>query len=612
MALPDYEPDDVTGTTEQVLRALLNNFSLSPLRSGKHVRDLLLADYFGFRAAALVVLRESLDIRGLRYLITLLWTNDLLISILGDVTLSRELSISISQTAIKVDTQLHIRLTRFLVAGMLEGRDVEEKTANRLLEVLGAISEPHAIQGFLRQMLQHPNPRIRSKITLLVGSGGHGGRALRKLLSDPEEDPRVRANALEALWSSRDREILDLFCDMLSDPHNRVAGNAVLGLYLAGDPQSIAYVRKMAAHTETPFRQTAAWVMGKTEDPRFLPDAGRLLGQPHVNLRKTVFRSVSAIKNAVARRAKNPPLALTIIDIAHGKRGKTQIRLSIAGSHPVESPQIPATGFAIQAFGKPVEQFSCMERRNSIICAAFVFPRRQTESDPLRLPLRQALLQCLDEKPAGDRWSIVRYYECSRAGSVSGSFRMFGQTFEETRVVEKKTPINLTGAQPALRTDIESNGLRADTASSVFEAITKMVGGFKPIRSARYILVIADSEEEIDGQRFEEMAQAAWSSGISINAISTKDNMQLERLCQGSAGIFHVVNDIEGIGPAMKLLYQSFKSEYLLEFICPTAEPGVSGLVTIQAYNESAVGETTLELVHESLEETLELVDSNA
>ena len=199
MAL-DYEPDDVTGSIEEVLRTLLNNFSLSPLRSGKHIRDLLVADYFGFRTAALVVLREPMDIRGLRYLITLLWTNDMLISILGDVTLSKELSITISKTAIKVDPQLHIRLTRFLVTGMLEGRDVEEKMANRLLEVLGAISEPHAIQGFLRQMLQHPNPKIRSKITLLIGSGGNGSRTLRKLLSDPEDVSRVRANALEALW----------------------------------------------------------------------------------------------------------------------------------------------------------------------------------------------------------------------------------------------------------------------------------------------------------------------------------------------------------------------------------------------------------------------------
>jgi hypothetical protein len=130
------------------------------------------------------------------------------------------------------------------------------------------------------------------------------------------------------------------------------------------------------------------------------------------------------------------------------------------------------------------------------------------------------------------------------------------------------------------------------------------------MRGARYVLVLADSEEEIDGQRFEEMARAVWSSGIVINAISTKDNLQLERLCQGSAGIFHVVADIEGIQPAIKLLYQSFKSEYLLEFDCPTPEPGGSGLVSIQAYNESAVGQTTLELVQ--AEETAEAVESGA
>src|SRR5450432_2260602 len=106
--------------TEKILRALASEFSVAPLSNGKRMRDLLRLDRDAFGAAAISVLSEVLDERGTRYLVTLLWTNGILMETLANEALPKEISLRIAQTAAKVDTQLYIRLMRYLAEGMLE------------------------------------------------------------------------------------------------------------------------------------------------------------------------------------------------------------------------------------------------------------------------------------------------------------------------------------------------------------------------------------------------------------------------------------------------------------------------------------------------------------
>ena len=86
-------------------------------------------------------------------------------------------------------------------------------------------------------------------------------------------------------------------------------------------------------------------------------------------------------------------------------------------------------------------------------------------------------------------------------------------------------------------------------------------------------------------------------------------NAQLERLCRGSSGVFRLIAGLDEIGPAVKLFHQSFKSEYFLEFALPEGESREKALVSIQAYNALAVGETTLELMQQQAQAP-ELVES--
>jgi len=96
---------------------------------------------------------------------------------------------------------------------------------------------------------------------------------------------------------------------------------------------------------------------------------------------------------------------------------------------------------------------------------------------------------------------------------------------------------------------------------------------------------------------------------VVVSAVSTVRIAQVEQLCRESSGVFHMVPDIDAVGPAVKTLYQSFQSEYFLEFVCS------SPIISIQVYNACLFGEAALNLSRDSddsVELPLEVVDSRA
>lgn len=135
---------------------------------------------------------------------------------------------------------------------------------------------------------------------LLIGRSEAGVNAIERLL--PDEDPRVRANALQSLWSSPDTRAIPMFRKGLTDANNRVVGNSIVGMYKAGCSEAVAKALNLASHPDAKFRTTAAWVMGTTGDPQFVPVLGKLLGESTGQLRKAVFQALQAIKKSTAER----------------------------------------------------------------------------------------------------------------------------------------------------------------------------------------------------------------------------------------------------------------------------------------------------------------------
>ena len=132
----------------------------------------------------------------------------------------------------------------------------------------------------------------------MIGRGNRSVKWVREKLSDA--DARIRANAVESLWSVDTEESRDLLQSMLRDPDNRVAGNALLGLYLLGDSAVIPEMWRRSADASPMFRATCAWVMGETGDPRFSEVVAGMLKDPVKAVRKRAFSAMGKLKAASA------------------------------------------------------------------------------------------------------------------------------------------------------------------------------------------------------------------------------------------------------------------------------------------------------------------------
>jgi HEAT repeat protein len=132
---------------------------------------------------------------------------------------------------------------------------------------------------------------VRSKVAILFGRG-----QCRADWAATDGDPRVRANAIEALWGVDRPANRKLLWKSVYDPHNRVAGNAILGLLRLNDLGVVANLRRMATHPSSAHRATAAWVIGRSGNPELLPILRGMRDDPEENVRRNVERSLALLE----------------------------------------------------------------------------------------------------------------------------------------------------------------------------------------------------------------------------------------------------------------------------------------------------------------------------
>jgi HEAT repeat protein len=115
-----------------------------------------------------------------------------------------------------------------------------------------------------------------------------------KLLLD--EDVRVQANAVEALWTFDADEARSLLVTAARSKTPRVASNAAVGLYRIGDLSGLRLLFSMSGHDDPDRRVSAAWAMGETGDPRFLPFLTTWFSRSSGNERVNVLQALGRIR----------------------------------------------------------------------------------------------------------------------------------------------------------------------------------------------------------------------------------------------------------------------------------------------------------------------------
>ena len=180
------------------LATLIWGFASRATESRKLIREMLEQDRDRFHAAAVEILKAPDDSKGYRFLISLLMGCDMLLEALSDAALSHAEAAAAARSASQVHSMMEVSLARRAAGEGFSPSRVASDRTRLMIDILGEISKDPRVLGSLRSMARHPDPHLRSKAVLMIGRQERdAGWAQHRLA---EADPRVRANAIEALW----------------------------------------------------------------------------------------------------------------------------------------------------------------------------------------------------------------------------------------------------------------------------------------------------------------------------------------------------------------------------------------------------------------------------
>src|ERR1022692_1079732 len=180
---------------EQIEEAL-QNFTKNPTMQGRMLRAMLVENPKKFSSGALQALLKGGDVRGHKYIITLLLQNGFLVEDLYDPEIfTKELSIALAQKLAQIEPQLDSRLARLLPGRGDGSPEVQGKVAERVLDLVEAISSGPRIVPLIAHLTLSSDSRLRSRAVLMIGKRAQNARPTEALLNEP--DARVRASAVE-------------------------------------------------------------------------------------------------------------------------------------------------------------------------------------------------------------------------------------------------------------------------------------------------------------------------------------------------------------------------------------------------------------------------------
>jgi hypothetical protein len=280
------------------LRTLATNFGLNSLSCAKAIREMYRLDPIGFPPAVMEVLGSGPDLPGAQFMVAMLASDPhWLRTVCDPQKYTLDQSFDLVDRAYKLDSQIALKLAEMLA---LPGSstDAEARFASRVFAVLKR-SRPSVALPALRRLSKSQDALVRSKAVLMIG----------QIFQNPafrhhdgaEQDPRVVANGIEALWGLASPAAREAFLRAAVHEHHRIAANGIVGLYLMGDKRSIPLLFQLSKSEESMFRAAAAWAMGHLGDPRFLPSLDRLRADSDPLTSQRALRSLGRVRQKISQ-----------------------------------------------------------------------------------------------------------------------------------------------------------------------------------------------------------------------------------------------------------------------------------------------------------------------
>jgi len=552
------------------VRTLVGNFAQDPVAISALLRQEAEACPDRFLRQSLPLLRDFSDRAGLQFLLKLLAARNLIAAPLCDAkTFTTEQSITLANRLAQMDPSFRTKLARAVLDGFGEpggAHIIPEASVLRFLEIVSDF--PRGVQAaFVARLLEHRNPKVRSKVTLLMGKFNRNPVWTGSRLKD--QDARVRANAVESLWGASDDAAREVFARALHEDDNRIAGNALLGLYRLGDPSSIAQLLTLFDHPQPRFRATAAWVAGETEDPRFLPLLAGLMKSGDAALRNRVWRAVGKIRKSRLRMTGSLALHAWPVELpGTERRGIALSVVTLAGTN-VEG--LKPTQFAMWDGGALASDYDVQPNpRGADLAVAFALPWIACPDDPFRRMYESSLRACLGRRAPQDRWLVFRY-------------RPAGSDAEEVQDLSA----SFTSAHDSIAASICHGCTRASNTPALETALELILRASAKVKGSRHVVLLSppDSEHLPTGA----LLAHAKAGGIAVHGIAFSGASPVRELSAATGGSFSVARDLDHCGRLLENLYGTLTYSYLMQY----APARTSREVKIEVYANGALGEAS-------------------
>ncbi len=409
----------------------------------------------------------------MRFVATLLTTNDVLQTLLEVYCQSKEEAIARARKLALSDIRFDANLLHCFTNQ--EDRKWSDEALLIGLDILDAVSERDRLVLGVMTFLKHANPKVRSKAALFISRRRPNLTWIADLTT--QSDARVRANIIEGLYGIKEDFIARLFRKHVNDPDNRVAGNAILGLYRLGDADSILLIDDLAKHENPKFRVTSAWCMGQTGDPRFANALVSQLSDADKLVRKQALLALGNIKKALAEVRNRNPLRLAIRK--HRSESDTDcISTTVRKDSEEIVRQVLPTEFLVKAGGKYIRQYRVQEYdRSAPIEVVFAVCLPPGEDPVFNVAFEQALRGCSTILRPKDKLQVINLSHKTQLGCSAREIR-------ESTAVMKKVLENIDFGSPHLNLVVVG-------ANSETLIIDRLIDIGSNVAAALYVVAVA-------------------------------------------------------------------------------------------------------------------------
>lgn len=203
-------------------------------------------------------------------------------------------------------------------------------------------------------------------------------------------------------------------------------------------------IEELAHDSRPPFRNTGAWVIGRTCDPRFTLTLGKLMTDADELVRSQAFRSMRAMKDSLKCSGDKERLYITPLRRS-AEAALHCLSIAVFDASGQRVRQVPGTRFLLRVDGDYIRKYKVEECDSpDSLNIGFVLSLPKLGEEEAARTLQVAVELCMPTRRMSDRWAILKLPQ-------NACWARFGQPSEHAITLEKNGGALYTG----IRTQID-------------------------------------------------------------------------------------------------------------------------------------------------------------